>query len=201
MITQLKLLLFIVIVSGFGYLYYTNKELTRELNTAIINNKAYALELDSSAQSNREFQLTIRDLGFKKDSISERLTQIVKDNEFKSNKIKELSYLLSSTSRTDSIVLTDTIFRDPEFKLDTLVGDRWFYTKLHLEYPGNIKFTPVVISEFTLVTSSKRETIEPPKRFFLARWFQKKHTVLNIDVVSSNPYEIKRTQRFIKILK
>jgi cell division protein FtsQ len=47
---------------------------------------------------------------------------------------------------------------------------------------------PYFKSEKHIIVSSKKETVNPPKKFFLFRWFQKKQIVLHIDVIEKNPY-------------
>ncbi len=198
---KLKVLITIIIIGLLYYLYETNQRLQKELSIVINNSKAYEIEHDSVLNQSRIFKMTIDDLEYKNDSISKRLIHLIDASDIKSKRIEELTYMLTEATMQDSVVLTDTIFRDQDFTLDTIVGDKWVNVKMHLSYPGIIKLEPTFISEQAIIVSSKRETIRPPKKFFLARWFQKKHTVLDVTVVSSNPYESNRTQRFIKILK
>lgn len=47
-------------------------------------------------------------------------------------KIKEYVYV------TDSVTVHDTIFKDPEFSLDTILGDEWYLNNIHLQYPNEI---------------------------------------------------------------
>ena len=96
--------------------------------------------------------------------------------------------------------MKDTIFVK-SLKLDTIVGDRWYTMKLGLEYPNKIIVNPSFISEKYIITNSKKETIEPPKKYWIQRIFQKKHTVLTIDIVDKNPYMTTKKQRFIEIIK
>lgn len=49
--------------------------------------------------------------------------------------------------------------------------------------------------------SNSRVTIDPPKKFFLCRWFQKKHTVVEVNVIQDNPYCTNRNEKFVKIIK
>ena len=99
------------------------------------------------------------------------------------------------------IIAPDTIFKDVEFALDTVLQDQWYKLQLGLRYPAQIAATPEFKSEKHIVVSSKRETVNPPKKFFLFRWFQKKHTVLNVDVVEKSPYVENQTSRYIEIIK
>jgi len=96
--------------------------------------------------------------------------------------------------------LTDTIFRN-NFSLDTIVGDKWFKTNLHLKFPSTIALSPEIELERYTFINGKRETVNPPKKFFLFRWFQKKHTVVEVNVREMNPYVKNKTQRFIQIIE
>jgi hypothetical protein len=46
------------------------------------------------------------------------------------SKIKEYVYI------KDTLKVMDTIFKEPNFSLDTCLGDRWYSNCLHLEYPN-----------------------------------------------------------------
>jgi hypothetical protein len=51
------------------------------------------------------------------------------------------------------------------------------------------------------VVSERKETVGPPKKFFLFRWFQKKYKILHIDVVEKNPYISEGNGKYIEIVK
>jgi hypothetical protein len=51
-----------------------------------------------------------------------------------------------------------------------------------------------------VVFYNSRVTIDPPKKCWLARLFQKKHNVVEIDVVQENPYCTNKEEKFIKII-
>ena len=46
----------------------------------------------------------------------------------------------------------------------------------------------------------RKETIDPPKKNWLLRLFQKKHRVAEVEVVEKNPYINSEKQRFIEII-
>ena len=85
--------------------------------------------------------------------------------------------------------------------IDTLIGDGWYTLKLGLKYPSMIAVEPYFKSEKHIVVSSKKETVNPPKKFVLFRWFQKRHIVLHIDVVEKNPYVGNETSKYVEIIK
>ena len=72
---------------------------------------------------------------------------------------------------------------------------------LKLEYPNKITTTPTFINEQYILFSYKKETVNPPKKFFLLRWFQKKHTVVIVNIINTNKYSNIESRRFVEIIK
>lgn len=164
--------------------------------------KAYSEQFSTSESQNRAFKLTIDQLKSSSDSIIQQLDATRKELKVKDNKIQSLQYVSSSFARTDTITLVgDTIFKDREFSMDTLLSDDWYSVRIGLGYPSMVAVKPEFKSVKNIVVSSKRETVNPPKKFFLLRWFQKKQTVLNIDVVEKNPYVKNQTNRYVEIVR
>ena len=64
-----------------------------------------------------------------------------------------------------------------------------------------IAVQPYFKSEKHIIVSSKKETVNPPKKFFLFRWFQKKHLVVHVDVIEKNPYVGSENSKYVEILK
>jgi hypothetical protein len=69
-----------------------------------------------------------------------------------------------------------------------------------LEYPGKIVADYGFKNETTIVTSKTKETVDPPKKCWLARLFQKKHTLITVDVIQANPYCTNEKERHIQII-
>jgi hypothetical protein len=101
----------------------------------------------------------------------------------------------------DTLILPDTIFKEPSFSVDTTIGDAWYKVSLALKYPSSIAVNPEFKSEKHIIVSTKRETINPPKKFFLLRWFQKKHDVLQVDIEEKNPYIQNTYSKYIEVIK
>jgi hypothetical protein len=179
---------------------YQNRTLTAKYETSIENIKAYDSQLSGLNNSNKVFKLTIDQLNYFKDSILIKMNEVRKELNIKDSKIKQMQYQLSHVEKPDSIILKDTIFVE-SFKLDTIIGDEWANTYLIMKYPNYIKFTPKFKLESFLFVESKKETVNPPKKFFLFRWFQRKHTVLNVTVKENNPYVETDEQKFVEIIK
>ncbi len=190
------------IACGIG-LVESNKRIQRlneELLVATNNNKAYEAERDSLKNNTVQFQFTVNQLNHSKDSLLNRLNEVRKQLKIKDKEINELQYFASLTEKSDSIIVHDTIFQKGVV-LDTLVGDDWSQLAIHAEYP-NILNTDYSFKNSTVVLMhNSRVTVDPPKKCWLARLFQKKQTIVEIDVVQENPYCINQEQKFIKILE
>ena len=194
-------ILILILVGAVAYLSYQNKQLTTKYETSIENIKAYDAQLSGLKDNNRVFKLTIDQLNYSNDSIINRMKEVQKELGIKDKRLQQLQYEASHAQRHDTIVLRDTLFRDPQLRLDTIVGDKWFKTNLHLEFPSTIALKPEIELERYTFINGKRETVNPPKKFFLFRWFQKKHTVVEVNVREMNPYVKNKTQRFIQIIE
>ena len=147
------------------------------------------------------FQLTIAQLKHYNDSIFQELNDVRKELKIKDSKLKSLQYISSNFVKSDTIILKDTIFKDKGIDIDTLLSDEWYSVRVGLRYPSSVIVTPRFRSEKNVIVSTKRETVNPPKRFFLFRWFQKKHTVLHVNVVEKNPYIVNQDNRYVEVVK
>ena len=162
-------------------------DLNIALDNSVNNEKAYAAENSGLKESNRVFKLTIEQLDYYNDSLMLAMKKIANDNGIKDKKIKSLQYQLEHYSKRDTLILRDTVFKDPNFVLDTCIIDRWNKSCLHLQYPGTIALSNEYENEKFITLSSHREPIKP-RKWFLPRWFTKKQTVVEVLVVDENPY-------------
>lgn len=183
-----------------GYLLYKNNTLNDDLDIAISNQKTADLENSSLKESNRVYKYTIDQLNSYNDSILQKMNEVRKELKIKSSNLTSLQYISSVSTKRDTIQFTDTIFKDKEVVLDTLIGDEWYNIKLGLKYPNIICTEPSFVSEKYIITSKKKETINSAKKFFLFRWFQKKHWVVEINVKEKNPYIQDTHSKFIEIV-
>lgn len=196
------ILIDVLILTGASlyWLYGKYQKLSVEYSTSIENIKAYDAELSGLTNDTKVYKLTIEQLNYFNDSITKKMNEVRKELGIKDSKIKQMQYKLSHIEKSDSLTLPDTIFVN-SFKLDTIMGDEWANNHIIMSYPNKIKITPRFKLESFLFVDAKRETIKPPKKFFLFRWFQKRHTVLNITVKENNPYAETDRQKFIEIIE
>lgn len=174
-------------------------------NVAVANNKAYDEQLSSAKNKNTALQLTTDQLNYSKDSILDKLKETKESLKIKDKNIKSIQYISTTLTRTDTITLSDTIFKetinDKYLTVDTIVGDEWYSTNIKLLYPSTIVLKPKFNSEKHIIVSTKKETVNPPKKWWLLRLFQKKHRVLNVTVVENNPYVTNQESRYVEIIK
>lgn len=184
-------------------LYIQNQRLKEELSYTTINMNAYDVENSHLKDRILVYQFTVDQLNYLKDSILVEMNNVRKELNIKDDNIKILEYIASTASRTDTIYIreTDTIFREPDFYIDTIKQDKWYSLHLEMSYPNKVTVTPSFKSEKYIITHSRRETIKPPKKCAIGRWFQKKHNVLEVEIVEKNPYIINDKQKFIEIIK
>lgn len=196
----LVLILLIGFIGTIIWLSNSRDRAIRQRNLAITNLKAYELRLSNRTNEVRELQLTIDQLNYSQDSIIQRLMETKNELRIKDRDLARLEYVSSNFERIDTIYTTDTLFvRD--MRLDTVVGDQWMNTHITLSYPSEIFIKSTARSEKHVLVHSTRETINPPKKFFLCRWFQKKHTVIRVKVIEKNPYIESTENVFISTTK
>lgn len=188
-------------IAGICILYNKNQNLKEELSISISNEKAFMMENSTLKDKNRVFQLTVEQLEYSNDSLLTKMNEVREQLKVKDKDLKQMQYLLSEAQKKDTVVFRDTIFRDPLVRIDTLLGDKWYQLKLGLRYPSTIITEPKFISEKYVIVDYRKETIDPPKKCFIARWFQKKHKVVEVEVVEKNPYIQNKQQRFVEIIK
>ena len=182
-------------------LYTNNQKLKEEISMSMSNQKAFIAENSSLKEENRVFKFTIEQLNHYNDSILQKMNEVRKELKIKDMDLKQMQYLLSEAQKKDTIIFRDTLFREPTLKIDTLLGDRWYQMKLGLRYPSTIITEPKFVSEKYVIVDYKKETINPPKKCAIARWFQKKHKIVEVNVVEKNPYIENKKSKFIEVIK
>lgn len=184
-----------------GYKIYNDAQRYKGLYDKEKQNVEAYENLNSSLNKDiKEFQLTIDELRNSKDSINRELASQIEARKIKDKTVQSIQYTTSIASKTDTIVLIDTIFKRP-VDVDTIVGDEWYNLKLGLKYPSTIITQPTFKSEKYVVIHTKKEYNKKPSKIFFIRWFQKKHTSVVVDVEEKNPYIENGESRFVKIIK
>lgn len=191
----------LVILCGFGiFKSIEYSKLSRKYDIAIQNNKAYESQLDVIQDENKIFQFTIEQLEILNDKSIKELDSMRKELGIKDKKLQQMGKVKEKIYIVDSIIVHDTIFDNPNFVLDTCLGDEWYQNCLHMAYPNELSSQIDINTDLNCFIHTKRETINPPKKTWLGRLFQRKHTVINVNVVENNPHSNVKEVKFIKIL-
>lgn len=169
-------------------------------NKELQNVEAYRIDNSGLKDDVRQYQMTIDDLKSSNDSIDKKLVEMAEELKIKSNKIQYMQYQTKTIYKTDTLQLKDTLFL-PKAHLDTLIGDKWYSLRLKLDYPSAVVASPVFNSEQYVIINTEKEYNKKPSKWFFIRWFQKKHTVVKINVRENSPYVTSKEKKFIKIIE
>lgn len=177
------------------------KKYKQSYNTEYTNRKALESERDSLSENTELLKYSVKDIKASNDSLVKELYAANKKLKLKDKNIKQMQYILSTASKTDSLIYRDTLFISKDIHIDTTLGDKWVQTRLQLEYPSTIKVTPRMVSEKMVFMNEVKKIDGKPSKIFFIRWFQKKYTTVEVDVIENNPYIVNDRSKFIEILK
>lgn len=191
-----KYLLIIIAILGITcvVLYKSNEK----------NKQLYSISENNYKAANNDkiiYKLTIDQIKHNNDSIVSKLDSLRKELNIKDKKLNSMQYINTIIEKRDTIKTIDTIFQNRNFSLDTTIINKQYSLNLQLQYPNIIVVNPKFENELTAFFQYKKETIKPRKKFFLARWFQRKHIITEVTVVNSNPYVTTKETRFINVLE
>ena len=188
----INLLAFLILLLGAVCLiqYRTNQSLKRDLVVSTLNEKAL---YDDKVV----LQFSIERLKHINDSVIQNLMDQKKKLNIRNKELQAMASL-GSTFHVRDTILIQSIDTFKPLPLDTCLADEW--RSVCLSSIDNQLCTDVTVkSQKDVYVTTKRETIEPPKRFFICRWFQKKHTVTRVTVHEENPYIESQENVYVRI--
>ena len=163
---------------------------------AMQNNKAYESQINVLQDEKKVFVFDISQLKYMNDSTIRQLDSMRREIGIRDSKIRQMGRIREYVYLTDTIVLHDTIF-NKGLVLDTMIGDKWYENSIHLEYPSTISSSVQVNTEQSCFLHTVKETVDPPKKTWIGRLFQRKHDVYEITVKENNPYITIKENKFI----
>ena len=190
----------LLVVGGITYLCSELSKYKELYNKELTNVKAYQSENSNLKNQSIAHLMTIDQLISSRDSTDIALKEALKKLNIKPKNVVSAGSVTSNMEKRDSIFLRDTVFIK-NLELDTLIGDKWYKAQVGLHYPSRIDLAVSVQSVKHIVVHNRRETVNPPKKFWLFRIFQKKHTIQEVVVDEENPHIEAGSQRFINIVK
>lgn len=192
---------YIILIVLLFISFKQNKAYEDKWKIAESNVKAYDKLLSQTKGESTAWQLTADQLSYANDSILKELNATREKLKIKDKNLKSVQYISSTITKVDTITMKDTVFKKTVFRSDTLLKDKWSEIELSLRYPDTVIVHPTFKSEKNIIVSTKKETVNPPKKCWLLRLFQKKHTILNVDIIEKNPYIDTQESRYVEILK
>ena len=177
-----------------------NRKLKEQYEISTGNEKSLWDRINGNQKDIAAYQTTIESLKHINDSTVQHLLAKQEELKIKNKELQAMLSLASNFHTTDTLRLTDTIFKEPNFALDTTIRDEWRTVNLGLHWPGEICLDAWMRSQKEVFITSVRETIKPPKKCAFLRWFQKKHTVVRVRIEEDNPWLETEQNMYIQIL-
>ena len=159
--------------------------------------KSYSRVIIDSDNERTVFRMRISDLEVTGDSLICVLDSMRRQIGIRDKRLREMHHRVTYVERTDTIYLSDSIFISA---LDTTITDGWVSTHLNIEVPNKITHSVSVRNQTDLFVITKRETVNPPRKFFLFRLFQRKHTVVTVVAKEGNPWCQTAESRHVEIV-
>lgn len=202
-VITISLILFVLgLIGTTTYLYKENQKLNVKVSDQSIQLKAkgqgtISFVDDKGALHSQSIQYgnTIAALKASKDSIDKAFVKMVADYEIKIKDLSQAGQVTSTTSYTPTKIKYVASVRDTTYDLSKRP---FIIDEIHIK-DDSLSQNLQIFNTQNLLWHTKRETIDPPKKFFLFRWFQKKHDVTYVDIINDNPY-IKTTGQNFQII-
>lgn len=178
-----------VLFLGAGY-----NDMKKKYDRAMVNIKSYELYLNEADSITIMLNKRLADLNISANKKEQKLLNTIDSLKIKRKRVQQIQYIESTFKTTDTIYFRDSIYEP----LDTTFGNDWYQIDVIMA-DKFVTISPSFKSEKHVIVENRKETIESPKKFFLFRWFQKKHWVQYVTIVEKNPYIESNQNLFINI--
>lgn len=159
--------------------------------------RSYALEAAGARGDARVYAMTVEELEASRDTLMARLDSIREAAGVRDRRLRAVAWRETVVERVDTVWLADSIFVSD---MDTTISDGWVSARLSVVAPDKVGLDVSVRNETSLIVSSRRETVRPPRRFPLFRLFQRKRTVVEVTAVEGNPHCVEKSRRYVEII-
>jgi hypothetical protein len=193
-------LLTLVIACVIGGMAVKIRNQAEMLENANQNLVAHLAESDSLTNQCKMFKMDIATLTSLNDSIMNKMYAQAKQLKIKDKQIQGLQYRKEIIEKRDTIFVRDTIFKQPDFVLDTCLVDHWSKMCLHLEAPNTVGVSASFNNEMYTTIYERKVPIKP-RKCKIAEWFTRKRKEIVVEVHTDNPYVETKFQRFVQIVK
>lgn len=198
----IKVLLIASLLTGAYFYVKSDLKVRAELSATTINLKSTQAGLKLTQDKEGQWhalviqqEQTLSQFKASTDSIQQSLLTDIKKYKISLNKVDQVGQIRTKLIRDTAIVYKPG--KDTTYDL----SDRPDLVHTITLKANTLKDSLAIYNTQDLVFHDKRETINPPRKFFLWRLFQKKQTVVDAEVVNSNKHIITTNQEFIHIIK
>ena len=188
-----KLLIAAILALG-TFAFFTlseNKRLKEDISDKTINIKALEngvvqyRDRDSSLVNRQiEMRKTIADFKYSSDSTIRILSQALIATGIKLKDVQRIGIQASELSRDTTIIINNTV--KEHNRVYDFSREPWLTNVIKVN-GDSVSNKLRVRDSLITVAHAKKETIEPRKKFFIARWFQPRHIVVYQDSKNLNP--------------
>lgn len=199
----------ILALGVFAQLTYTQKQLDlTRTQLSISDNNAKAYEFGMKKWEDRYGQEHVKTIMFNdnltnfktsQDSITQKLISIIKDQGISLNKVRQAALI---NTKISTVLSKEILTRLPDTVVDLSNKDIKNIVTLS---PYHISSEIELYNTQSIIATDSTYKIFLPHRydFFLRRWFQekRKETLVNMEVINSNPLIKTEQQKFIHIIK
>ena len=194
--------IFLLLTATVVIQYSALKKTREDLEVSRNNEKAYANgvtlwqdKYDQEHAKSRVFEENLASFKASSDSINKK---ILKQLELQGVKLRKLDQLVYQEVKIDtSLAKVINIPTMPDTIID--LSNQWIKNIITLS-PLQVKSDIEIESEVYGTFTKKKETINTANKFFLFRWFQRKHTIIEADFYNTNPLIKTKNQKIIQIV-
>lgn len=201
----------LLLLLGNYYQYKSIQDKNRTIAKVTNNYKALSYDVKTWKDSyNREharvieFSNTNRELKQSNDSLDLLILKVIKENKINKKNLDKAGVIITElTAKLKADSTNTTVITDTDSIKCFAISDTLISNIVCIDPIKDVLLsidTKCLNTQFILF-ESERETIMPRRKFFMRRWFQKKHTVCYIEVINSNPYIATKNSKFIKLIK
>lgn len=146
-----------------------------------------------------QMQSSIAELEYSKDSVTHALLDSIKRWKIVQRSVTEVGQIQQKLDQTTVIHYAPGSYAQKDTTYDFSVLP-FIINTVSFTHDSAVNHLEVNDS-IALIFHDHKETIAPPKKFFLFRWFQRKQLVNEVDVVHSNKLIKTTQQKFVHINK
>lgn len=200
----------LLFVGSLGAATYLKLQLVKDQLKIASNNEKALLRSDIQWRDangrlnnkNIQLQLTTKELASSNDSLLSKLSGELKTRKDRKG-VQNIGIITTTADVTFKSLISNPViphyYYYSSLKDTTMtLGDEWVKNIVTLT-DSSVSVRNIIKDELYVKSTAKRETVADPKKFFIARWLQARHTIIEVTVRSQNPHVKQLKSRFVNI--